>query len=89
MGVHVSVGYVPQSEIVGSWGMSVHPYTTFDTECTDSPSFFMTVSLVLSKVAPIIGMPTDKVPVPTVVPPAPHRALELQASRWGEERPWA
>lgn len=89
MGVHVSVGYVPQSGIVGSWGMSIHPYAMFDTECTDSPSCFVSVSLVLSKVAPVIGMPTEKVPVPTVVLPAAHRALELQGSRWGEGQPRA
>lgn len=73
--------YVPQSGVVGSWGMSVHPYTTFDTECTDSTSCSVSVSLVLSMAAPVTGMPTEKVPVPTVVPPAPHTALELQGSR--------
>lgn len=54
----------------------------FDTVHRLTFLFHVTMSLVFSTVAPVAGMPTEKVPMPTAVLLAPHRA---QGSRWGKE----
>lgn len=68
--------------MAGPWGMSAHPYMMFDAVHRPAFLFHGTMSLVFSTGAPVAGVPTEKVPMPTAVLLAPHRA---QGSRWGKE----